>query len=118
MNYPSIKTIMTRLAEPLQKQTSLSLKRAAVLIRAYMMSADDPKRVDTALDAIDAIIGGSGVMTLTDNQWDKYYCDAGVLYVNMGDTYAPTVCYDTRVDRWMVCSWGDLVEKNPGRFAS
>ncbi len=118
MNYPSIKTIMTRLAEPLQKQTILSPKRAAVLIRAYMMSADDPKRVDTALDAIDQILGGYGVEVLSDNQWDNYYANAGVLYANMGDTYAPTVCYDTREDCWMVCSWGDLVEKNPGRFAS
>jgi hypothetical protein len=118
MNYPSIKTIMERLADPLSKQDSFSPKRAAVLIRAYMLSADNPKRVDAALDEISGIIGGYGVQPITDNEWDGYYCDAGALYVNMGDTYVPTVVYDTRKDRWMICSWGDLVEGDPKRFCN
>ena len=117
MNYPSIKTIMIRLAEPLRKQDKHHPKIAAKIIRICMQRAADYRKLDAALEEINKILGGYGVEVLTDNRWDKYYSDCGVLYVNMGDTYAPTVCYDTRKERWMICSWGDLVEGDPKRFA-
>ena len=116
MNTPSIETIMTRLEEPLRKQALITHKRAAVLIRAYMMGADTPGRVDQAMDAINTILSGYGVESIKDNRWTSYYCDIGLLYVNMGDTYTPTVIYDTRKGAWMVCSWGDIIEAQPKRF--
>ena len=116
MNTPSIKTIMTQLEEPLRKQAGFSPKRAAVLIRAYMMAADTTSRVDDALDSISDILGGYGVESIKDNRWEPYYCDIGLLYVNLGDTYIQTVCYDTRKGQWLICSWGDIVERNEKRF--
>jgi hypothetical protein len=120
MNYPSIKTIETRLAEDLKKQGRYEPKRAARLIRALMGSATCDRtggqRPCDALEIINEILDGHGVAVLTDNEWDSYYCNIGVEYVNMGDSYAPTVCYDTRKQRWMVCSWADLVEKDRKRF--
>ena len=116
MNYPSTKTIMTRLEEPLRKQAVFSPKRAAVLIRAYMMAADNARRIDDAMNEINKILDGYGIEALTDNEWDTYYCNVGVLYVNMGDTYIPTVCYDTRKGQWLISSWGDIVERNEKRF--
>lgn len=116
MNYPSIKTITTHLAEPLRKQI-LRPEQAAATIRYYMKAANTHKNIDIALDEINKTLNGYGVEVLTDNGWDKYYANAGVLYVNMGDTYTLTVCYDTRKDRWLITSWGDLVEGNPKRFA-
>lgn len=120
MNYPSIKTIETRLAEPLKKQGKFEPKRAARLIRALMGAGVDHRtngyRPSDALDEISKVLEGYGVAVLTDNELDSFYCNAGVLYVNMGDSYAPTVCYDTRKKKWMVCSWADLVEGDSKRF--
>jgi hypothetical protein len=116
MNTPSIETIMERLAEPLRKPALINPKRAARLIKAYMMGANTASQVGQVMDAINEILGGYGVEAIRDNKWDSYYCDIGVLYVNMGDTYVPTVIYDTRKGAWMVCSWGDLVEAQPKRF--
>ena len=117
MNYPSVKTIAERLAEPLRKQGRFTLKQAAELIRVYMKTGDAHDQVDAALSDLNKILGGYGVESITDNQWDDFYANCGVLYVNMGDAYTPTVCFDTRAARWMICSWGDLVEGNPKRFA-
>jgi hypothetical protein len=68
------------------------------------------------MEAINEILGGYGVEQITDNQWSEYWCDGGLLYVNMGDAYTCTVIYDTRKDRWIVGSWGDVVERNEKRF--
>ena len=118
MNYPSVKTITTRLGEGLRKEHGVNAESKAMIIRAYMLGGFNPAQVDLALGAINKIMGGYGVVALTDNGWDTHYCNCGVLYVNMGDTYCPTVCYDTRKNHWMISSWGDLVENNPRRFAS
>ena len=110
MNTPSIETIMTRLEEPLRKQALITHKRAAVLIRAYMMGADTPGRVDQAMDAINTILSGYGVESIKDNRWTSYYCDIGLLYVNMGDTYTMTILLDHEAGRYSVTSWGNWVE--------
>lgn len=111
----SVKTIMKRLEEPLRKQ-DIGQKVAAGVIRNLMMGANTHSRIDEALDAINKTLGGYGVEAIVDNGWDRYYQDLGVLYVNMGDTYCQTVCYDTRKEKWLVCSVGDLVESNQKRF--
>ena len=111
----SVKTIMERLEEPLRKQDIVP-KVAAGVIRNLMMGANTHSRIDEALDAINKTLGGYGVEAIVDNGWDRYYQDLGVLYVNMGDTYCQTVCYDTRKEKWMVCSWGDIVDGNQKRF--
>jgi hypothetical protein len=41
----------------------------------------------------------------------------GVDYVNMGETYATTFMFDFAKDKFIVGSWGDLVETQPRRFA-
>ena len=109
--YPSVKTIMTRLEEPIRNQAELSPKQTAERIRHFMMDDD----VDFALERINTLLGGYGVEAIRDHDFSRYYGDIGLLYVNMGDTYTPTVCYDTRKEKWLVCSWGDIVEKD-GRF--
>ena len=40
-----------------------------------------------------------------------------VIYVNMGDTYTTTLMFDWSKDKFLVGSWGDLVEAQPRRFA-
>jgi hypothetical protein len=34
------------------------------------------------------------------------------LYVNMGDTYVPTLIYDVKKQKFIVASWGDWYEKS------
>ena len=109
---PSIKTIETRLMENLKKEYT-DVRYAARLIRWAM---DESRNPDVALDKINYFLKGYGVETIKDNGWDRYYMDICLLYVNMGDTYIPTVIYDTRKDSWYVCSLGDIVERNEKRF--
>lgn len=42
---------------------------------------------------------------------------SGVEYVNKGDTYAATLMFDFAKNKFLVGSWGDLVETQPRRFA-
>lgn len=41
-----------------------------------------------------------------------------VAYVNRGETYAPTLMFDYEKGRFVTASWGDLVERQPRRFAN
>ncbi len=117
MGIPSTKTILSRLEDQIYRSgCSMSPKEAAERIHTLIQGADTRLGVDHALDGISELLGGHGVEPLRDNGWDYYYCDIGLLYVNMGETYTPTVCYDTRLKKWIITSWGDFVEKHPRRF--
>jgi hypothetical protein len=41
---------------------------------------------------------------------NKYYYDIIGLYINFGDTYSPTVLYDTVNGEFLLTSWGDFYE--------
>ena len=45
------------------------------------------------------------------------FCDPcgreGISYLNMGDTYDLTVCFDSRTNRFLIASWGSIVEFDP-----
>lgn len=114
---PSTDTIRRQLKEILGKEyndISLPVKQ----IREAMESATTDKKIDIALDTCNAILHGYGVEAIRDNQWENgYYMDIGLLYVNMGDTYIPTVVYDTRKKQWYVTSWGNIIERNEKRFS-
>lgn len=122
--YPSVKTIEQRLGVS---------KDAVAKIRGLMEGTENPndyksvkkwmqrcyykpRKVERVMEAINEILGGYGVEQITDNQWSDYWRDGGLLYVNMGDAYFPTICYDTRKDKWIVCPWGDMIERNEKRF--
>ena len=76
--YPSVKTIMTRLEEPIREQSE-SPKQAAERIRHFMMD-EDP---DYAMERINTLLGGYGVEAIRDHDFSRYYGDIGLLYVNM-----------------------------------
>lgn len=116
MSTPSIKTIESRLGDVLRKEYGDNIRNELTIIRNSMLKADSHNRIDEALDAINNILGGYGVEATRDNDLTGYYGDIGLLYVNLGDTYAPTVVYDTRSDKWIIASWSDVVERNEKRF--
>lgn len=72
-------------------------------------------RPEKMLEKVNAFVGACGVEYLASADNDPY-TGTGVHYVNMGDTYIPTLCYDALTDRIFISCWGDIVEKNPRRF--
>ena len=122
--YPSVKTITQRLSVSKEKAKEIrGLMEGDInpddyeSVKKWMQRCyDKPRRVERVMEAINEILGGYGVEQITDSQWDNYWCDGGLLYVNMGDTYTETICYDTRKNKWIVSSWGNIVERNEKRF--
>lgn len=69
--------------------------------------------VEDAMKWANKILGGYGVENIRDerNFVSHYWQDTVLLYVNMGDTYDPTLCYDTDDKEYFIGSWGDFVEE-------
>lgn len=63
------------------------------------------------------MIGGHGIEAIEgDYQVDRYYYNIVALYVNTGDSYNPTVLYETENERFLVWTMGDWVEKNERKY--
>ena len=71
-----------------------------------MMDTGAPRILQTA----DKMMNGHGVERISG-------VGGGLMYVNMGDTYDTTLIYDYKTNRFVVSSWGDIVERQPRRFA-
>ena len=68
-------------------------------------------------EAINEAMGGHGIESIRQKDYlVGYYADTRYLYVNRGDTYDITLVYDTESDKFIVASWGNLVERNPDRY--
>ena len=70
-------------------------------------------QVDATMKYANKVMDGYGVEAVRDeNIWvDRYWQNTGLLYVNKGDTYITTLCYDTDKDIYFIGSWGDWAEK-------
>lgn len=74
-------------------------------------------QVDDVLELASKLAGAHGVEAIRGDYFvDNYYHDIVALYVNMGDTYNPTLLYATDEDRWVLTTWGDWVERNQRRY--
>ena len=97
MRLPSVKTLAAITDQPLTLRSALeNYRRGDTTLRATMERADE-------------LIGGYGVYYIR-HQLDGCGVVYGIEYVNMGETYQATLCYDHRNDRFVVCSWGAIVE--------
>ena len=58
------------------------------------------------------ILHGYGIEAIHDEDIfvSKYYQDIVAEYINMGDSYVPTLLYDTREGKFDIISYGDFVE--------
>ena len=65
-----------------------------------------------AMNIANEALDGFGVETLRiEGGWtNSYWRDCVALYVNLGETYAPTIIYDITTDKFRVCSWGAFYE--------
>lgn len=117
MRAPSLKTLRQQLSRYAGKMT-FSVETTAKMIRLMILDIPDHhKMIDRVLDHCNTLLHGYGVESIQGHeQIDRYYYNIHILYVNMGDTYEPTILYDTLKERWYCCSWGDIVEANPRRF--
>jgi len=62
--------------------------------------------------AINIALGGYGIGSIRTTKWKNgHWCDILCTYVNMGDSYIPTVIHH-RKHGFMVASIGDVIEKN------
>jgi hypothetical protein len=71
-----------------------------------------PKTDELKLAAINEALGGYGIEAVRTSKWKNgYWCDILCSYVNIGDSYIPTVIHH-RKHGFMVSSIGDVIEKN------
>ena len=79
--------------------------------------------VERQMCALNEILNTHGIEAIyQDSDWvrriswrndpDPYWFDTVLLYCNNGDTYKPTICYDTMQHRFLLISWGDWYETN------
>jgi len=107
MRLPSVKTIRDIL-----RTDDATAKKIRERLEIYRDGREAPSQT---LLGIDTLISGHGIEYLASKQ-DTLHTALGVHYVNMGETYAPTVYFDYRAERFHVGSWGDLVEAQSHRF--
>jgi hypothetical protein len=70
----------------------------------------NPDMVDEIMEILNDRMGGFGIEALRGKENDKYLGDVIALYIDMGDTYARTVIYDTQEKEFHLKSWGDFME--------
>jgi len=63
------------------------------------------------MTALNELLEGCGVefVSLGDDSDPRFFW--GIEYVNFGDTYAPTICYNTQERKYTLSSWGDIAEQ-------
>ena len=104
---PSVKTLCARLGcDP----------TIAGAIR-YALSRDPRTdlEINDSLKTVSILLHGYGV-EYAPSKMDAHGKGRGLEYVNMGDTYKPTILYDCLHKRFICASWGDMVESEPARF--
>ena len=66
-----------------------------------------PDTLYQVMTALNEILEGHGIETLQDDWGSPAWGE----YVNMGETYVPTIVYLYDKERFVVSSWGDLAER-------
>jgi len=117
MNYPSVKTIRTRLnlqcvskAKDI-KSVMQSTNKSELIVRLQLLKNETANFNNyyrysigvLKMEILNLILNGYGVESTRDI--NDFYLE----YVNMGDTYINTICHYR--GRFTVQSWGDIVER-------
>jgi hypothetical protein len=69
------------------------------------------KTVDKILEHADTLMNANGIEAIRGAfHGDSYYQDIVALYVNTGDTYEPTLLFNTVTGGFVVTTFGDWVE--------
>jgi hypothetical protein len=102
---PSIKRLQDHLG--IAREQAVSIRRA--------LQTNTP---GDALEHANKLLDAHGIECIRDNDMRTYYGDIAYEYVNMGDTYIPTIIFDTDTGAFSVRSIGDVLElkKNERRI--
>jgi hypothetical protein len=74
-----------------------------------------PYLIEQVLQALNVVLGGYGVEGIRSRRaWSDFWHDTKFLYVNIGDSYANTIIFDTETERFKTGSVGDLLEGRAG----
>lgn len=68
-----------------------------------------PSKLELKLEAINEILEGYGVEYIESTS-DNFDSPEGLSYINLGDTYTPTVIFDHGSNKFKYCSYGDIIE--------
>jgi len=102
------------LAQYLQIDSARAEKLRGVIRAAH---AGTPESVERALNKASVLLGGYGVEPIeADHHVDSYYRHYVLLYVNRGDSYSPTVYFNTDTRTFGVGTWADWVDRNQRRY--
>jgi hypothetical protein len=100
-------------------RTDASLTHPAVVAWAEQCYHDPRRNSDSHAEcqmvAINAELEGYGVEAIEGRYIDHYHHNIQAAYVNMGDTYTPTILFDNERRMFRVTNWGDWVEQNQRR---
>lgn len=100
-------------AKNIQEWLHLDAQQARYLAKV-VRNENDP---DVTLEAANALMNAHGIEAIRgDYHVDNYYYDIVALYVNTGDTYNPTLLYETDTDRFTLTTLGDWVERNERKY--
>jgi len=72
---------------------------------------DAGRSVSAVLASADMAMRGFGIEYIASNE-DTMRTQDGLVYVNMGDAYSTTLIYDYGKGKYLVTSWGDIVERD------
>jgi hypothetical protein len=84
-------------------------QRASKLHKKMESSSDEEKVMKLADELLE--MHGIEAVHVPEYQVDRYYYDVVAVYVNTGDTYLPTLIYDTENSRYSIEGWGDFLEQ-------
>lgn len=75
---------------------------------------NDSRGIDAILSTADNLLAGFGIESIRDaDYWDRYYCDIKWLYVNTGETYMPTLIYNTSCGYFTIGDQETMKAKDP-----
>lgn len=101
--------------EKLRELIDTHCPKTAAYVRSMYSDPYDSHmwRVTVALDAINHLLDGDGVLGLGRGTSPDYA--PPYEYINMGDTYSTTLIYRRRTDSLSIGCWGDIVERHRSR---
>ena len=76
---------------------------------------NQPHDIELILKACNEALETHGIESITPTEGEHismYWGNCVASYCNTGDTYCPTVLYDTKAGFFRFISWGDFIEKN------
>jgi hypothetical protein len=88
----------------------------SLMIQEAEKQSNDPERQEI-IEYANRVVHGHGVEEIRGTKsTSKFWTDAVAVYVNTGDTYTPTILYDTIKRKFYLTDYGSFVEKHDKNY--